>query len=341
MIILVFSCFLVILTLGLLRSFKIKNPHKLKYSIMIACRNEEHNLPILLSALQKLDYPNNLYEIIFVDDASTDNSLSFIKIFCTKRPYTSYYHLKTKDEEYKGKKGALKKAIQHAKYDIFLITDADCTPPPNWIESFNNFFSEKTGMVVGFSPDIKTSLFKYFTQIVSATIYSSTIGLGIPFSCAGSNMAIRRSVFDKISGFEKVKHYRAGVDKMLINLVRNHGFQIAYNPLVKVPSIAHIEKNFNQQKRRYGKFALSSTFYKIISIVIFLYYLYLPYAVFVRQELLSFGIYYLCSLLFLLISIIKHKEKFCLPYLFYIFIYPYYLIFFSIWGIFGNWQWKK
>ena len=61
---LIFSIFLLILSFGILRSFKVKNPKMFSYSILIACRNEEQNLHFLFSALDKIEYPKNLFEVI-------------------------------------------------------------------------------------------------------------------------------------------------------------------------------------------------------------------------------------------------------------------------------------
>src|SRR5688572_18854225 len=43
-------------------------------SVIIAARNEENNIPHLLQSLQDQQYPKSLYEVIIVDDHSTDNT---------------------------------------------------------------------------------------------------------------------------------------------------------------------------------------------------------------------------------------------------------------------------
>lgn len=337
---LIFSIFLLILSFGILRSFKVKNPKMLSYSILIACRNEEQNLHFLFSALDKIEYPKNLFEVIIVDDASSDNSLKMIKQFCKNHRNFHVLNLLKKDPKYKGKKAALKKAAEIAKHELLLLTDADCSPPSNWLTSFNEYISEETGMVVGFSPEIGISKFRYFTQIISSAIYSSTIGLGIPFSCAGGNIAIRKSVFEEISGYDEIKHYTSGDDKLLLRIVSKRKYKIAYNPDVKVPSITEEKESYDQQKRRYGKFGMSSVFYQIVSILILLFYIYFPYKILILGNWQSFILYFISSLIFVSSTIHKHKEKFSILYIPFLLIYPYYGIVFSFLGIFGKWQWK-
>ena len=88
-----FSLFLIILGMGILRNWKITEVKELNYSIIIACRNEEKNLPELFNSLINLDYPMEKFEIIIVDDASTDNSPNMIKAFCEEKQNAKSFQL--------------------------------------------------------------------------------------------------------------------------------------------------------------------------------------------------------------------------------------------------------
>ncbi|RLC57084.1 MAG: hypothetical protein DRH89_04240, partial [Candidatus Cloacimonadota bacterium] len=91
-----FSLFLIILGMGILRSWKTSEVKELNYSIIIACRNEEQNLPKLFNSLKKLGYPNVNFEIIIVDDASADNSANMVKAFCEELPNARFFQINEK-----------------------------------------------------------------------------------------------------------------------------------------------------------------------------------------------------------------------------------------------------
>lgn len=336
-----FSVFLIILGMGILRSWKTTEVKELNYSIIIACRNEEQNLPKLFYSLTKLDYPIEKYEIIIADDASTDSSLNMIKEFCDKLPNARYFHLKEKSKEYLGKKAALKLAAENAQFEILLFTDADCSPQPNWISSYNNYFTDKTGFVAGSYEEINTGSFRRFCNQISSAVYASTIGLGFPFSAAGGNMAVRKEVFEQVGGYEKIKHNIAGDDKQLLNLINKTSWEIRYNPEILVSTVTNTLDLHQRDKRKYGKFGMSSALFQIFSILILLFYLYLPYKLFFVKEWQSFLSYFLGAILFWFANIIKHKYKFAPIDLIFIVIYPYYLIYYSILGLLGNWKWKN
>ena len=337
----IFSLFLIILGMGILRSWNSPENKKLDYSIIIACRNEEKNLPKLFNALKNLDYPNSKFEIIIVDDASEDNSAVLIKAFYNEQKNASYFKIKDKSKEYLGKKAALKLAVEKAKFEILLFTDADCFPQNNWINSYNNYFTDKTGLVVGSYNEINAGSFRRFCNQVSSAIYASTIGLGFPFSAAGGNMAVRKKAFEEVDGYEKIKHNIAGDDKQILNLIKNTAWEIRYNPEVLVSTEADLTNSHNREQRKYGKFKISSPLFQLLSILIFLFYIYLPINIFFMGNWQNLFAYFLGALIFWSANIFKHKFTFVPVDIFFIVIYPYYLIFYSILGLKGNWQWKN
>ena len=327
--------------MGILRNWKTTEVKELNYSIIIACRNEEQNLPKLFNSLKKLGYPNVNFEIIIVDDASADNSANMVKAFCEELPNARFFQINEKSKEYLGKKAALKLAIDQAKFEILLFTDADCFPQPNWISSYNNYFTDKTGFVVGSYEEINAGSFRRFCNQISSAIYASTIGLGFPFSAAGGNMAVRKEAFKQVEGYEKIKHNIAGDDKQLLNLIKKTDWEIRYNPEVLVSTVTNSLDSHHRDKRKYGKFGMSSPLFQLFSILIFLFYLYLPYKIFFMKEWQNFLSYFLGAILFWFANIVKHKYQFAPIDLIFIVIYPYYLIYYSIMGLLGNWKWKN
>ena len=122
-------------------------------SVIIAARNEEANIERCIGALEAQDYSNKFFEVIIVNDRSTDNTANLI---INKTDSLSNFHtISVKDlpAATSPKKYALQKGIEASKGEIILTTDADCVPKPGWISGIVKTYSDdKIGMVVGYSP---------------------------------------------------------------------------------------------------------------------------------------------------------------------------------------------
>lgn len=331
---------LIVLGLGMFRNWKVKIIKQNSFSILIACRNEQENLPELFAALNNLNYPEDKFEIIIVDDASSDRSPAMIEGFCSLKSYAHCFLLQEKSAEYKGKKAALKKAVENAKYDFLLFTDADCVPAPEWINGYNQFIADEVGMVIGIYSEKHASSFRRFCTQFSFALFASTTALGFPFSAAGGNMCVKKSVFDEVGGYEKIKSHTAGDDKLLLQLIQKTHHKIAYNQHNHVITRVS-EPGSNNYKRKYGKARISAPAIKVLSLLILLFYLSFPVYV-VAFKAWDFLLLYFESLLFFWIcNLLKHKFRFKLTDLFYLLIYPYFVIFYSFWGIFRSWKWKE
>ncbi len=86
---------------------------KPKLSLIIAAKNEEQNIYSLIDSLEKLNYPNENFEVIFIDDNSTDKTAELIQSRISNK---NNYTLITADNKIiAGKKGALKIGIENCK----------------------------------------------------------------------------------------------------------------------------------------------------------------------------------------------------------------------------------
>ena len=90
---------------------------KTSFTIIVPFRNEEENLPNLLNSFSKLNYPQNLFEVILVDDSSSEKFQSSIV----------NYQLSIIDNiriSNSPKKDAISTAMQHLKLGLVITTDA-------------------------------------------------------------------------------------------------------------------------------------------------------------------------------------------------------------------------
>lgn len=189
------------------------------FTIIVPFRNEGDNLPNLLNSFSELNYPLALFDVILVDDESTEKfqipDFKFrIRIIDNVRVSNS------------PKKDAISTAMHYVKTDWVITTDADCTVVHNWLLTFDNYIQEnEVSMLAGaVTYDCDKSFLHHFQQLDLTSLQGATIGsFGIKkaFMCNGANFAYKKSLFDKIGGFEGNNAIASGDDVFLLQKVAN------------------------------------------------------------------------------------------------------------------------
>jgi len=195
-------------------------------SIVVCARNEEKNMRELLESLCKQEYSLDQFEAIIVNDGSTDNTSEILKEYADKYNFIKYFDVTNRSEVKSPKKNAISQAITIAKGEIILLTDADCKPTSNWIQSHVSMYKEypSADMVVGLS---KTNLyaytkpsicqqFEYIDFLVLMFAAQSAIQSGCPMSCSGQNLSYKKNSFNEVGGFMGIDHYISGDDVLLL-----------------------------------------------------------------------------------------------------------------------------
>ena len=214
---------------GLLKLKPSQNKRLYDISVVVAARNEEKHIGDVLTALIGQDYPKERYEIIVVDDASTDRTAQIVAQFEKDSPSTRIRLLHAKDRQRVAspKKNALHLGISRATGEIIALTDADCRPPATWLRTLVACFEPEVGLVIGFSPYELPKLkspFDYFLALDAlalATIAAGTTALGFPATCNGRNLSYRKSVYQQVGGFDKISRFVSGDDDLFLRLVVN------------------------------------------------------------------------------------------------------------------------
>jgi len=203
-------------------------------SVIVAARNEEINIPELLKCLMHQTYKQ--CEIIIVNDRSNDGTAERIADFQKNYSHIRLITIAHLSDDMPAKKNALRTAIEASKGEILCFTDADCFPPPRWIEELVNSFQPDVGLVAGYSPyrmpgqdtsragSSSRVLFKFiaYEEFRAALWAASSIGWNLGWLCTGRNLAYRRTVYDELHGFEKIKMSISGDDDLFLQLVRRH-----------------------------------------------------------------------------------------------------------------------
>jgi len=204
----------------------IKNPNKFSVTVIVCARNEEKNLTDLFSCLEQQKTNSIDVEFIVVNDRSEDKTAELIEIQAKKDKRFSAIHINDRIAGFAPKKRAIDTAIQQARGDILLLTDADGRPQPGWIDSMLSNFKNDADMVVGYAPYTANEQSSTIKKIMAleyfsiAMISASTAGLNYPITCVGTNMAYRKKVYQEVGGFGEFKSFISGDDDLFLMLVR-------------------------------------------------------------------------------------------------------------------------
>lgn len=321
---------------------------KIYFSIVVPFRNEAENLPNLLQSIEKLNYPIENFEVILVDDESTDG---FRVASCEFRVLTVINERLT----YSPKKDAIQTAIKHSKFDWIITTDADCLVPENWLFDLNNFIQNtKKQMVCGpvFLKNNSDFLFD-FQQIEMISLQAATIGsfdFNLAFMCNGANFSYSKNFFQQLNGFDGNDKIASGDDVFLLqkavkNFPHEVGFLVKQDYQITTNSAESWSELFQQRVRWAGKSkSYSSGFGKFVALTVFLANI----AFIISLFLIVFGFYEMIILLLLKVisdlllanqtaRYYKIKMRNCFLTAL---IYPFFSSAVAFYSLFGKYEWK-
>ena len=247
----------------------------IKISVIIPARNEEENIGKLLSSLEKQTYPTHFFEVIVVDDHSTDetgavvNRYSFAKLIKLGFDDINSY-----------KKKAIETGIAAASGDLIVTTDADCIVQENWLKTIAAF-KEKANAVFIAAPvviEYKSTLLQTFQALdflVLQGITAASVQKRIHNMCNGANLAYERKVFFEVNGFAGIDHIASGDDMLLMQKIARHfpgkiSYLLSKDAIVATQSVKKWKEFFSQRIR----WASKATNYKDIKIFCALFLVY-------------------------------------------------------------------
>lgn len=191
----------------------------IRLSVIIPARDEEKNIKALLQALEKQTYPRGLFEVIVIDDHSTDQTAAIVKQF----PHVTLLQLK-EDAINSYKKKAIETGIAAATGELIVTTDADCVPSPDWLSMIAAFKKETDAVFIA-APVVfqcNRSLLQKFQAmdfmvlqgITGAAVHRKHLSMS-----NGANLAYERKVFYEVGGFAGIDHIASGDDMLLMHKI--------------------------------------------------------------------------------------------------------------------------
>ena len=202
-------------------------------SVLIPARNEEHNICRCLESLVAQTHAN--FEILALDDQSTDGTWSVIERFAREHPgrVTAIRGRPLPENGWHGKPHALHQLAERAAGEYLLFTDADTVHAPesiSWavanLESHHvDFLSAYTGQELGTFGEALLVPMMYLMTAVVMPIWMVTVPRAALFSFAiGQFVMIRREAYRAVGGYEAISR-QINDDIAMARLVRRAGFR--------------------------------------------------------------------------------------------------------------------
>jgi len=218
-----------------------------RFTIIVPVHNTAAHLEGCIAALLAQDYPRDQFEILMVDNNSTDGSHEIL---------ARADGIRALAEATPGSYAARNRALREARGDVIAFTDSDCLPVPGWLQAIDRAFERpSTQVVLGCRrPARESGLIRLLTdyenkkdeRVFSSDAAESYYGFT-------NNMAVRRATMDRYGPF--VERPR-GADTIFVRrVVEGEGCgAVTYEPSMR---IAHAEmdgvRTYYRKMYTYGR----------------------------------------------------------------------------------------
>ncbi len=338
--------------------------HDIFVTIIVPVRNEADFVEYPLDTLLNQSYAKTHFEIIVVDDHSTDNTIELIQKKCAEHKL-----LKLIKNNGEGKKSAIESAIIISTAELIITVDADCFVTENWLSEIIYFYKQtQAKMIVApvYIPDSDGAL---STKLQSLEFMALMISGGgalyfkNAIMCNGANLAYTRKVFLEVNGFEGINQTATGDDVLLMYKIKKKypdgiKFLKSENAIVSTNPAFTFNEFINQRKRWASKkFNDLNTETKLTSLVVYFFSLFLivlplaalfnPVATLaglpvIKIFILLFATKCMIDFLLLLLATSFFKErKLLLYFLPEQIIYIFYVVIIGFMGMNRNYEWKE
>lgn len=229
-------------------------------SVIIPARNEEENIKDCLESVSNQSYPKYLFEIIVVDDFSTDRTAEIVNSFADKN--VTLISLKDFTAEVginSYKKKAIEVAISKAKGELIVTTDADCIAPTTWLQTIASFYDNHQPVFIAapvayYEENNFLKIFQSLDFMILQGITGASVYKKFHSMCNGANLAYGRKVFYEVGGFTGIDNIASGDDMLLMHKIveRYPGkvmFLKSHDAIVKTKPAETLNEFLNQRIR--------------------------------------------------------------------------------------------
>jgi biofilm PGA synthesis N-glycosyltransferase PgaC len=331
------------------------NTSKTMISVIIPARNEEEKIGRLLQALKTQSYPKEFFEVIVVDDHSTDKTPDIV----TKSGNATLITLRS-DAINSYKKKAIEAGITAATGELIVTTDADCVPHEKWLQTIASF-RKKNNSVLVVAPvcfDNTSSVLSVFQTLDFLTLQGITgasVYKNIHAMCNGANLAYERTAFYDVNGFTGIDTIASGDDMLLMHKIwKQYPSRVHYlksrEAIVTTQPMPTWKTFFNQRIRwasKAGKYDDKRIFLALL--LVYLFNLCFP-ALFIAG-FWNWKFFIWCTGLWIIKTMIEFPfvhnvacffgKKYLMKYFFFFQpLHIFYTLLSGLFGQFGKYEWK-
>jgi glycosyltransferase involved in cell wall biosynthesis len=249
-----------------------------KVSILLPVRIEAENISASLEALFVQNYPKELFEILVIDDHSTDSTFQILSEI--KDPRLKVFRLQ--ENTGFGKKAALLEGLKNAGGDIIITTDADCMYHPLWLQSFVSFYeNHKASVVAGpisivGNNDLLSIFQKEDNQGMMGVTAAGLLYKKLPFA-NGANLSFRKDMASTYRQCLADNATSSGDDVFFMEQVLKRNPEAVYflkskTAIVETKALPNLNQFFQQRLRWASKTSLyQNQNLKWVQAVVFLF----------------------------------------------------------------------
>ena len=338
-------------------------PPKNSFSILVPARNEAENIGMLLQSIIQQDYPSDLWEVIVIDDFSTDGTPNIVLKFANVYPNIQLVQLSkvlNGEQLNSYKKKAIETGISFAKHEWIVTTDADCLANKEWLATFDAYIQEKDPVFVGapvsFMNDGSTlQTFQCIDFMALQGITAAAVSAGFHTMCNGANLAYKKEVFHEVNGFKGIDNIASGDDMLLMNKIKalypdRMGYVFSPKAIMQTQPMHTLQSFINQRIRwaskgnKYKDISVKAVLWVVLLVNIGL--LVMPFASFYYPVLLWYWLLIIAVKTLIEVSFAVHIAKFFSIKLYWkdVFLQFPHILYTSLTGclgMFGKYQWKE
>ena len=206
-----------------------------RISVLIPVRNEAANMAPCIESLSRQSYPKSLYQVIVIDDHSTDGTREIVTGLYPDELNLIYARLEDLSTEQNAyKKLAIQTGINMAFGELIVTTDADCRFHPDWLRTLAVFYQEKgakfiaapvrmgnsdhSDQSVTANPTL-LSIFQILDFLTLQGITGASVYKRFHSMCNGANLAYEKSAFHEVGGFQGIDAIPSGDDMLLMHKI--------------------------------------------------------------------------------------------------------------------------